>query len=219
MTRELPELLLPDAGAWREWLERNYGLSRGVRLVLGKKGGNVTQLTYRTALDEALCFGWIDAQADKRDEQSYLQRFQPRGPRSIWSLRNVGHISRLEAEGRMHPAGRDAVLSAKVDGRWDAAYAGPAAAEIPDDLQTAIAAVPAAQDMFDVLTSQNRYAMYFRLRGLKTQAARDRRVADYVQMLSEHRSPYPQKRRPAPGPAVDNPPGAPGPAVDNPPAG
>ncbi|MDM7991599.1 YdeI/OmpD-associated family protein [Arthrobacter sp. zg-Y877] len=203
MTRELPELLLPDAGAWREWLEHNYGLSSGVRLVLGKKGGNVTRLTYRLALDEALCFGWIDAQADKRDEESYLQRFQPRGRRSIWSLRNVGHISRLEAEGRMHQAGRDAVLSAKVDGRWDAAYAGSATAEIPADLQAAIAAVPAAQEMFDVLTSQNRFAMYFRLQGLKTQAARERLIADYVQMLSEHRAPYPQKRKPSPSPAGD----------------
>ncbi|MCC9175771.1 YdeI/OmpD-associated family protein [Arthrobacter sp. zg-Y179] len=202
MTRDLPELLLPDAGAWREWLEHNYGLSGGVRLVLGKKGGNVTRLTYREALDEALCFGWIDAQADRRDEESYLQRFQPRGPRSIWSLRNVGFINRLEAEGRMHPAGRDAVLSAKVDGRWDAAYAGSATAEIPEDLRAAIAAVPSAQEMFDVLTSQNRFAMYFRLKGLKTQAARERRIADYVQMLSEHRAPYPQKRKPSLPPAV-----------------
>ncbi|MCC3292222.1 YdeI family protein [Arthrobacter sp. zg-Y1110] len=203
MTRDLPELLLPDAGAWREWLEHNYGLSAGVRLVLGKKGGSVTRLTYREALDEALCFGWIDAQADRRDEQSYLQRFQPRGPRSNWSLRNVGYINRLEAAGRMHPAGRDAVLSAKVDGRWDAAYAGSATAEIPEDLRAAIAAVPAAQEMFDVLTSQNRFAMYIRLKGLKTQAARERWITDYVQMLSEHRAPYPQKRKPSPPPAVE----------------
>ncbi|MCQ1948184.1 MULTISPECIES: YdeI family protein [unclassified Arthrobacter] len=208
MTRDLPELLLPDAGAWREWLEHNYGLSVGVRLVLGKKGGSVTRLTYREALQEALCFGWIDAQADRRDEQSYLQRFQPRGPRSNWSLRNVGYINRLEAEGRMHPAGRDAVLSAKVDGRWDAAYAGSATAEIPEDLRAAIAAVPAAQEMFDVLTSQNRFAMYIRLKGLKTQATRERWIADYVQMLSEHRAPYPQKRKPSPPSAVGQAPNA-----------
>ena len=198
MTRELPELLLPDAGAWREWLEQNYARSSGVRLVLGRKGGTVTALTYKPALDEALCFGWIDAQADKRDEQSYLQRFQPRGPRSIWSLRNVGHINRLEAEGRMHPAGRDAVLSAKVDGRWDAAYSGSAAAELPEDLLAAINAEPEAKRMFDVLTAQNRYALYFRLKTLKTPQARERRIAAFVQMLAEHRSPYPQKRTPAP---------------------
>ncbi|MCC3280371.1 YdeI/OmpD-associated family protein [Arthrobacter sp. zg-Y40] len=205
MTRELPELLLPDAGAWREWLEHNYARSSGVRLVLGRKGGTVTGLTYKLALDEALCFGWIDAQADKRDEQSYFQRFQPRGARSVWSLRNVGHINRLEAEGRMHPAGRDAVLSAKVDGRWDAAYAGPAAAELPADLQAAIAADPEAQRMFDVLTAQNRYAMYFRLKNLKTQQGRERRIEAFVQMLREHRSPYPQKRTPPPPSPADTP--------------
>ncbi len=205
MTRELPELLLPDAGAWREWLEHNYARSSGVRLVLGRKGGTVTKLNYRLALDEALCFGWIDAQADKRDEESYLQRFQPRGPRSIWSLRNVGHINRLEAEGRMHPAGRDAVLSAKVDGRWDAAYAGSATAEIPADLAAAIAAVPEAQRMFDVLTAQNRFALYFRLQNLKTAEARERRISAFVEMLSEHRSPYPQKRAPLPLSGADAP--------------
>ncbi|MCC3295673.1 YdeI/OmpD-associated family protein [Arthrobacter sp. zg-Y411] len=205
MTREFPELLLPDAGAWRQWLEHSYAQSQGVRLVLGRKGGSVTSLTYRTALDEALCFGWIDGQANKRDEESYLQRFQPRGPRSIWSLRNVGHIARLEAEGRMHPAGRDAVLSAKVDGRWDAAYAGSAAAEIPDDLRAAIAQVPEAQAMYNVLTAQNRYALYFRLKTLKTQAARERRIAAFVQMLSEQRAPYPQKRMPGPLPSADGP--------------
>ena len=204
MTRELPELLLPDAGAWREWLERNYAQSSGVRLVLGRKGGTTTDLNYRAALDEALCFGWIDGQANKRDEHSYLQRFQPRGARSIWSLRNVGHIKRLEAEGRMHPAGRDAVLSAKVDGRWDAAYAGSAAAELPKDLLDAIAAVPEAQAMYNVLTAQNRYALYFRLQSIKTQTARERRIAAFVQMLSEQRAPYPQKRMP-PLPAAEEP--------------
>lgn len=205
MTREFPELLLPDAGAWRQWLEHSYAQSSGVRLVLGRKGGSVTNLTYRTALDEALCFGWIDGQANKRDEESYLQRFQPRGPRSIWSLRNVGHIARLEAEGRMHQAGRDAVLSAKVDGRWDAAYAGSASAEIPEDLRAAIAQVPEAQAMYDVLTAQNRYALYFRLKTLKTPAARERRIAAFVQMLSEQRTPYPQKRMPEPLPSADGP--------------
>lgn len=205
MTRELPELLLPDAGAWREWLERNHARSPGVRLVLGRKGGGVTSLTYRQALDDALCFGWIDGQAGKRDGESYLQRFTPRGPRSIWSLRNVGHIARLEAEGRMRPAGTNAVLAAKVDGRWDAAYAGSATAEIPEDLRAAIAEVPEAQAMFEVLTAQNRFALYFRLQGLKTAAARERRIAAFVQMLSEHRAPYPQKRMPEPLSAAEAP--------------
>ena len=97
-----------------------------------------------------------------------------RGPRSIWSLRNVGHIARLEAAGRLHPSGRDAVESAKSDGRWDAAYAGPATAEVPQDLLDAIAANASAQAMFDVLSSQNRFALAYRLGQLKTEAARER---------------------------------------------
>lgn len=193
MAQVLPELLLPDAAAWRSWLEQNHGQATGVRLVLGRKGGNVTSLTYKQALDEALCFGWIDGQANKRDEASYFQRFTPRGRRSIWSLRNVGHVGRLEAEGRMHPAGQAAVLSAKMDGRWDAAYAGSAAAETPPDLLAAINADPAARRTYDRLNSQNRFALYFRLSQLRTPAARERRIAAFVQMLREGRGPYPQK--------------------------
>ena len=114
----------------------------------------------------------------------------------MWSLRNVGHIGRLEAQGRMHPSGRDAVESAKADGRWDAAYAGPASAEVPQDLLDAIAADPRAQEMFDVLSSQNRFAMAFRLGRLKTQAARERNIAGFVGMLSRRETFYPQKQFP-----------------------
>lgn len=196
MPAELPELLLHDARQWRAWLQENHASSSGVWLVLHKKGGTVTTLTWATALDEALCFGWIDGQARKRDGESSFQRFTPRTPRSIWSLRNVGHIERLEAEGKMHDAGRAAVERAKADGRWERAYAGSATAVVPDDLAAAIAANPDAQAMFEVLTSQNRYALIFRLGQLKTAAGRERRIAAFVDMLARHEAPYPQKRRP-----------------------
>ncbi|NKX56436.1 YdeI/OmpD-associated family protein [Arthrobacter mobilis] len=196
MAADLPELLLPDAVAWRTWLEENHAASPGVWLVLGKKGGTVTTLTYAEALDEALCFGWIDGQVAKRDEGSYLQRTTPRGPKSAWSARNVAHVQRLEAAGRMHEAGRAAVAAAKADGRWEMAYAGQATAELPADLAAAIAAVPEAQAMFDVLTSVNRYALYYRLQTLRTPAARERRIAEFVQMLARHEAPYPQQRKP-----------------------
>lgn len=196
MAAELPELLLPDAQHWRAWLEENHASSSGVWLVLHKKGGTVTTLTWATAVDEALCFGWIDGQAKKRDGESSFQRFTPRGPRSIWSLRNVGNVERLETEGKLHDAGRAAVEQAKADGRWERAYAGPATAVVPDDLAAAIAANPDAQAMFDVLTSQNRYALIFRLRQLKTEAGRQRRIAASVDMLARHATPYPQKRKP-----------------------
>ena len=190
----LPELLLPNAPAWRSWLESHHAQSPGVWLVLGRKGGNLTELTYAAALQDALCFGWIDGQANSRDKDSYLQRFTPRRPRSIWSRRNVGFIERLEAEGKMHPAGRAAVEQAKADGRWEVAYAGSAAAEVPPDLLAAIAEVPEAQATYDILTAQNRYVLYFRLNALKTPAARERKIAAFVRMLAAGDTPYPQRR-------------------------
>ncbi|NJC21130.1 uncharacterized protein YdeI (YjbR/CyaY-like superfamily) [Arthrobacter pigmenti] len=196
MAVELPELLLPDAPAWRAWLEASHATSSGVWLVLHKKGGDTTSLTYAQALDEALCFGWIDGQAKRRDDGSTFQRFTLRGPRSMWSLRNVGYIDRLEAEGRMRDAGRVAVEQAKADGRWERAYAGPAGAVVPDDLAAAIAANADAQAMFGVLTSQNRFALIFRLNQLKTEVARRRKIAGFVEMLARHELPYPQRRMP-----------------------
>lgn len=202
MAIELPELLLADAGQWRNWLQEHHDSSSGVRLVLHKAGGDVTSLTYGGALDEALCFGWIDGQGGKRDDGSYLVRFTPRTRRSQWSKRNVEYIGRLEAEGKMHESGRSAVESAKADGRWERAYAGPASAEVPADLAAAIAAVPAAQAMFDVLTSTNRFALIHRLNAVKTEKTRMRKIETFVDMLARSETFYPQRRRPEAGPHV-----------------
>jgi uncharacterized protein YdeI (YjbR/CyaY-like superfamily) len=196
MAITLDDKLFPDAAAWRSWLEQHHDNSPGVRLILTKKGGTVTALDYEGALQEALCFGWIDGQSLRRDDETWFQRFTPRTKRSSWSLRNIERIERLEAEGRMTDAGRAAVEAAKADGRWEAAYAGPASAELPADLLAAIAAVPEAQRMFEVLNQQNRFALYFRLSQLKTQAGRERRIAAFVDMLARHETPYPQKRMP-----------------------
>jgi uncharacterized protein YdeI (YjbR/CyaY-like superfamily) len=194
---ELPELVLPDAAAWRAWLAEHHEESQGVWLVLHKKGGSVTTLTYAKALDEALCFGWIDGQSGSRDEGSYRQRMTPRRARSPWSARNVGHIARLEQEGRMHPAGRAAVEAAKADGRWDRAYAGPATAVVPDDLAAAVAANPAAQATFDQLGSTNRFALIYRLNSVKRAETRSRKIEQFVEMLARGETPYPQKRPPS----------------------
>ncbi|GGL99975.1 YdeI/OmpD-associated family protein [Nakamurella endophytica] len=188
----LPELLVPDAAAWRDWLVRHHDAAPGVRLVLHKNGGAVTTLTYAQALDEALCVGWIDGQAGSRDEGSYLQRFTPRTSHSRWSARNVQHVARLEREGRMLPAGRAAVEAAKADGRWDAAYPGPATATTPDDFAAALAASPAAQDRYDGLTSQNRWAFLYRLSTIRTAATRSRRIAEFVAMLERGELFHPQ---------------------------
>ena len=197
MAIELEELLVPDSAAWRTWLEANHADSPGVWLVLHKKGGGVTELDYEAALLEALCFGWIDGQARKRDAESSFQRMTRRGPKSPWSERNVERIARLEDAGRMTDAGRAAVDSAKADGRWDAAYAGQATAEMPADLAAAIAAVPAAQAMFDVLTRVNRFALIYRTNSAKRVETRERRIAGFVEMLAAGETPYPQKQRPA----------------------
>jgi uncharacterized protein YdeI (YjbR/CyaY-like superfamily) len=197
MAVELEELLVKDAAEWRAWLERHHADSPGVWLVLHKKGGSVTELDYEAALQEALCFGWIDGQGKRRDEESSLQRMTRRGPKSVWSERNVDRIGRLEAAGRMAPAGRAAVEGAKADGRWEAAYSGSATAVVPADLAAAIAAEPRAQAMFDVLTSVNRYALIYRTNAVKQAATRERKIADFVAMLARHETPYPQVKRPS----------------------
>ncbi|MGZ4516611.1 MAG: YdeI/OmpD-associated family protein [Mycobacteriaceae bacterium] len=190
---ELPELLVADAPAWREWLEQHHADSPGVWLVLHKKGGEVTTLTYAQALDEALCFGWIDGQLGRRDASSYRQRFTPRKARSAWSARNADHVARLSAEGRMRPAGQAAADAAKADGRWDKAYAGQGSATMPADLSAAIAANPAAAAMLETLSSTNRYALIYRVNAVKRAETRARKIAQFVEMLARGETVYPQK--------------------------
>ncbi|MEU0551601.1 YdeI/OmpD-associated family protein [Micromonospora sp. NPDC005979] len=198
---ELQELIVVDAEALRAWLSANHATSPGVWLALTKKGGTVTTLTWQQAVDEALCYGWIDGQARKRDEESSWIRYTPRRPRSIWSQRNVAHVARLETEGRMTPAGRIAVEAAKADGRWAAAYAPPSEAEVPADLLAAIATDPAAQAMFDVLTKTNRFSLIHRVNAVKRAETRERKIAEFVAMLARHETPYPQKARPSSPPS------------------
>ncbi len=189
------EMIVPDAAAWHDWLAANHATSDGVWLVLAKKNVTTpTNLVVADALDEALCHGWIDGQRKTRDEFTYLQRYCPRRPRSTWSQRNVDYIARLEAAGRMHPAGRAEVDRAKADGRWANAYSGSANLEIPTDLTEALAAVPRAQAMFDILTSANRFAVVFRVTNAKRPETRTRRIAQFVDQLSRGETIYPQKR-------------------------
>jgi uncharacterized protein YdeI (YjbR/CyaY-like superfamily) len=143
-----------------------------------------------------LCFGWIDGQARKRDQETSWIRFTPRRRRSSWSQRNVTNVARLEAQGRMQPAGRSTVEAAKADGRWAAAYAPASEAEVPADLIAAIAADPAAQAMFDVLTKANRFALIHRVNSVKRAQTRERKIGEFVAMLARHETIYPQRGRP-----------------------
>lgn len=195
MADDIPDLTVADAAAWQSWLDQHHGETAGVWLTLAKAGAQEpTSLTYAQALEWALCFGWIDGQARRGDDTTYHQRFTPRRARSRWSLRNVGFVERLSTEGRMHPAGVAEVERAKSDGRWDAAYAGPAGSETPQDLVTALRAEPRAQAMFDILTSQNRFAIVHRTNEAKRADTRARRIETFVAMLSRGETIYPQKR-------------------------
>ena len=179
----LEELLVPDAATWRLWLTEHHSNHPGVRLVLHKKGGTTTSLTYAQALDEALCFGWIDGQRNGRDEHSFTNRFTPRTARSKWSARNVEHIKRLEAAGLMEPAGTVAVEAAKADGRWEDAYAGQASAQLPADFLEAVSGSPRARETLATLGASERFAIYYRLHAVKGVETRRRKIAGYVARL------------------------------------
>lgn len=192
---DLPELVVADADAWRAWLVGAGGGSAGVWLVLAKKGTvHPTTLSYDEALDEALCSGWIDGQRRAGDDATFAQRFTPRRPRSAWSQRNVAIAERLEHAGRMRPEGRAQVELARRDGRWATAYAGPAAIEVPDDLTAALLASPAAAALFAALTSQNRYALLYRIGAAKRADTRARRIEQLVAMLGRGETLHPQRR-------------------------
>jgi uncharacterized protein YdeI (YjbR/CyaY-like superfamily) len=196
MAEELPELIVADEHAWLAWLGEHHSEPRGVWLVLAKKGtAGPTSLSYDEALDHALCHGWIDGQVKRRDDATYRQRFTPRRARSAWSKRNVAIVERLLAEGRMHDAGLAAVAAAKDDGRWEAAYAGQAKIQVPDDLAAALAAEPAAKAMFEILTSQNRYAVLLRIDSAKRAETRARRIEQFVAMLARGETVHPQRRK------------------------
>lgn len=197
MPEELPELIVADERAWLAWLAAHGAEQQlGVWLVLAKKGtSEPTSLSYDEALDHALCHGWIDGQVKRRDDATFRQRFTPRRARSAWSKRNVAIVERLLAEGRMHDSGLAAVKAAQADGRWAAAYAGQAKIEVPEDLAAALAAKPKAQAMFEILTSQNRYAVLLRIDSAKRAETRARRIEQFVAMLARGETVYPQKRK------------------------
>jgi uncharacterized protein YdeI (YjbR/CyaY-like superfamily) len=189
---DLPELLVADVAEWRTWLSSHHTKSQGVWLVLAKKGmTNPTSLSYDDALDEAICFGWIDGQLARRDAATFRRRFTPRQTRSPWSQRNVAIAERLSASGRMHRSGEDEVRQAKADGRWKAAYAGQASAEVPEDLADALKANPRAQKMFQTLSSANRYSILYRIGSAKKVETRAKRIEQFVEMLARGETIHP----------------------------
>jgi uncharacterized protein YdeI (YjbR/CyaY-like superfamily) len=184
---ELPLIELADRAAWRAWLTEHHAGSAGAWLKLAKKGAPQQTVAQQEAVEEALCFGWIDGQVGRLDEHFYRMRVTPRRPRSRWSLLNTQKVQALIEQGLMHPAGLAQIQAAQADGRWEAAY-NQAQETVPDDLQAALVANPTAAEFFATLSSQNRFAFLFRLGDAKRPETRKRRIEQYVQMLLERRT-------------------------------
>ena len=189
----LPILAFASQAAWEEWLAAQPPTARGLWLKLAKKDFGVATVSQTEAIEGALCHGWIDGQVGKLDETCWLIRFTPRRPQSKWSAINRDRALHLIASGRMQPAGLREVERARADGRWAVAYASQRTATAPDDLATALAANPAAQELFDALDSTNRYAIIYRVGDAKKPETRARRIEQYVAMLARGETIYPRK--------------------------
>jgi uncharacterized protein YdeI (YjbR/CyaY-like superfamily) len=188
---DLPILPFERQKDWAVWLENNNATSSGVWLKLAKKAAGVQSVTYDEALEAALCYGWIDGQKKSYDETSWLQKFTPRGPKSIWSKINTEKAQRLIESGKMKPAGLKAVEDARQDGRWDAAYASPSKAVVPDDLQAELDRNAKARAFFATLDSRNRYAILHRIHTAKKAETRAKRIEQFVRMLEKKEKIYP----------------------------
>ncbi len=176
--------------AFEAWLEAHGSTADGLWIRMAKKNTRIVSLDWTRAVEVALCFGWIDGQARRIDDQWFMQRFTPRRARSIWSKVNRQKVEALVAAGRMRPAGLAEVQRAKDDGRWDAAYDGMATASVPDDLAAALEQA-GMTDAFTALSAQNRYAILHRVQTAKRPETRARRIAQFVELLAAGGTPYP----------------------------
>ena len=188
---EAPTVSFATPALWAEWLAAHHAASRGVWLKLAKKGSGVASVTYAEALEVALTWGWIDGQKRAHDDAAWLQKFTPRGAKSLWSQVNRDKALALIASGAMMPPGLAEVERAKGDGRWDAAYEPQSRATVPDDLAAALATNPRAAAFFATLNGANRYAVLFRVHNSKKPETRAKNVARFVEMLARHEKLHP----------------------------
>ena len=188
---ELPIMLFEDQAAWAAWLEQNHADAPGLWLQHAKKAADLTSVGYADALDVALCYGWIDGQKKSYDDSSWLQKWTPRGRKSIWSKINREKALKLIERGDMQPAGLAEVERAKQDGRWEAAYDSHSTATVPGDLQAALDSNADASAFFATLNSTNRYAILFRIQTAKKPETRAKRIQDFIAMLARHEKLYP----------------------------
>jgi uncharacterized protein YdeI (YjbR/CyaY-like superfamily) len=184
-----------DAQTFYEWLRGHWDKEREVWIRIYKVRSGVVSITPPQAIDVVLCWGWIDGIRKGFDDQSFLQRYTPRGKKSVWSQINVANVERLTKARRMQPPGLAQVAAAKADGRWGKAY-GITTTKAPEDLLAAIRAEPKALAMYETLSSQNRFALTFRTLGMKTAAGREQKIASFVEMLKNGKTIYPQSIAP-----------------------
>jgi uncharacterized protein YdeI (YjbR/CyaY-like superfamily) len=184
-----------DAESFYKWLGKHHDKEDEVWIKIHKLGSGLASITPKEAIDVVLCWGWIDAVRKGLDDKSYLQRYTPRGRKSIWSQINVDNVGRLIDEGRMTEHGLKQAEAAKADGRWDRAYRNGQNMKIPDDLQAAIDAEPKAKEMLDKLSAQNRFALAFRTHNMKTEAGRKKKIESFVDMLKRGETIHPQRKK------------------------
>lgn len=189
MAAEQPTLSFESQRAFEKWLAKEHNNSDGIWLKIAKKASGIPTVSYQEALEVALCYGWIDGQMKRYDDDYYVQRFTPRRARSKWSKINVGKVEELIAAGKMKPAGLAEVERAKEDGRWDAAYDSRATATVPDDLAAALKKDPKAAATFETLTGSQRYSILYQVQDAKRAETRARRIAKYVDMLKRGKKP------------------------------
>jgi uncharacterized protein YdeI (YjbR/CyaY-like superfamily) len=188
---DLSIVLFEQQQEWEAWLDEHHATSPGVWLRLAKKAADLQSLSYAEALDVALCYGWIDGQKNSYDESSWLQKFTPRGPKSIWSKINRAKAQQLIESGKMKPDGLKAIESAKNDGRWDAAYDSQSRATVPSDFQAALDRNPEANAFFATLNSANKYAVLFRIHTAKKPETRAKRIQEFIGILERHEKLHP----------------------------
>jgi uncharacterized protein YdeI (YjbR/CyaY-like superfamily) len=189
--QDLPILPFDSRGSWGTWLAEHHATSNGLWLKIAKKGSGIETVSYSEALDVALCYGWIDGQKGKFDDDYWLQRFTPRRPRSKWSRVNREKAAKLIESGEMKPPGLGEVERARSDGRWEAAYEAQSKATVPEDLRWELEKNEAAREFFAALDSTNRYAILYRIQDAKKPETRARRIEKYVAMLQEGKKLYP----------------------------
>jgi uncharacterized protein YdeI (YjbR/CyaY-like superfamily) len=176
-------MLFPSKQDWTAWLHKNHRKSAGLWLRIAKKGSGLESVSYREALEIALCYGWIDGQKRPESEEAWLQRFVPRGSKSLWSKINRQAALALIASGQMKPAGLEAIESAKRSGQWEAAYDSPSVAAVPGDFKAALDASPKAKQFFETLDRANRYAVLWHIQTVKRAETRSRKIEQFIAML------------------------------------